>query len=192
MIIYFEGLSCAGKSTLINYLQESSEFVLAIPELPLKLLNHKKITTSFCRLNDQRKCLKAKESDQENRLTLVDRGYLSTIVYSYIQYQNKEDNEYLENLTWYMKNIHNGKLKKPHVYVYIYIDKETALQRSKQLNRFTKKFAWYIDPQSAIDCYSYFFKYIEPDVPLILIDGTQDIVTQSKAFWKGINKLKHG
>lgn len=191
MIIYFEGLSCSGKTSLINYLTKEFNNCISVPELPQDYYGQKKISTDFCRDNDQRKCVDALEADNEERLVLVDRSYVSTIVYEFIQFGSDCKNQYKDTLRWYFKNILNKKLIKPHVYVYLSIDKETALERSKALNRFTTKFAWYINPQLGIDFYRAFFNFFEPEIPVIVIDGFQDERAQMKVFWEEIKKIKY-
>lgn len=169
MVIYFEGISCAGKSTIIEALKAKLEGSVSISELPDDYKKHKNLD-DFCRYNDERKSQTALKMAKTNKTVLVDRGYASTMVYNYIQYQQGLSSEYLKSLNWYIKNI-DKKLQKPDLYVYIKIKDKTAIKRAKKLNRFSKTIAWYNNPQIGSGFYESFFKMFEPDVPLIEIDG---------------------
>lgn len=172
MIIYFEGLACVGKTTLVNYLKKHITNTIAIPELPKNYLKLEKITTAFCRSNDERKCKEAKESNKKYDFTLVDRGYASTLVYNFIEYASKKtSNEYLSTLNWYMSGILTHRLIKPDLYIYITLDAKTAIKRAKQSNRLSTKYAWFNYPQIGLTAYDFFFKFLEPEIPRLVIDG---------------------
>ncbi len=191
MIIYFEGLSCSGKSSLIKLFSEQNKNSIIISELPHDFNDHEKITTNFCRLNDQRKCAQAKQSSTKDNFVLVDRSYVSTLAYEFIQWGSRTNSQYIKTLRWYYKGIATKGLNYPDLYVYIEIDKKTALKRSKISNRFTLKFAWYINPQLGIEFYGAFFKFFEPHIPVIIIDGSQDQNDQLETLQKGLQKFSN-
>lgn len=189
MIIYFEGISCAGKSHLIENLKKDSKVPLYnVEELPME---YSKITNidDFCRENDERKSETALAQSKDH-LVFVDRGYASTLAYSYIQYANKSSDEYIKSLAWYKKQISNDKLRKPDLYVYIKLDPETAIERAKKLNRFSTSIAWYTNPGLGNEFYDYFFKFVEPEVPLLVLDGNLSVEDKAKLFWEKIEALK--
>ncbi|MFA6007384.1 MAG: hypothetical protein WC784_01920 [Candidatus Shapirobacteria bacterium] len=178
MIIYFEGLACVGKTTLVNYLEKHITSAITISELPKNYLELGKITDALCRRNDERKCTEAKESNKKYDFTLVDRGYASTLVYNFIEYASKVSNEYLTTLSWYMSGILTHRLVKPDLYIYITLDAKTAIKRAKQLNRLSTKYAWFNYPQIGLTAYDFFFKFLEPEVPRLVIDGNLTLKQQ--------------
>lgn len=188
MIIFFEGLSCCGKTTLIKKLQEVFAESIAIPELPVNFYERADLD-DFCRRNDERKCLEARKY-ANNQLVFVDRGYASTLTYNFIQFQLGISQEYIDTLEWYMKGKINRVLLPPDCYVYLYVDKDLILERSKKLNRFAKNIAWYTDPEIGSRFYEGFFEIFEPDIPLLKIDGSLTLEIQVKQFINFINEKK--
>lgn len=178
MIIYFEGLACAGKTTLVNYLAEHMVDVASVPELPKNYLELGKITNDFCRSNDERKCTEAIRLNKSHSYVLVDRCYASTLVYNYIQHHAGIPNEYVTTLNWFKSGTVTDKLVKPDLYIYLSLDSETSLKRAKTLNRMSTKYAWFIDPQTGINAYDFFFRFLEPDVPFLKISANIPIEEQ--------------
>lgn len=190
MIIYFEGLSCAGKTTLIDYISANTdEKIHTIKELPV---DYSQITDidNFCRENDEIKCNEA-NSKTKNKIVLVDRGYVSTLAYNYIQYKLDVSREYIKSLAWYFNGIVNKKLIKPDLYVFINLDQNKVESRAKKLNKFNKNIAWYASPKIGDDYYHNFFKTIEPEVPLLELDGTRPTEFLANEFWKKIDQIKN-
>lgn len=190
MIIYFEGLSCAGKTTLINYLKSNSDNkVSVIDELPIDYSKIKDVD-NFCRKNDE---IKSKNAHRKSRhsIVLVDRGYASTLAYNYIQHQIGVSNEYLKSLKWYFDRILNNRLVKPDMYVYIDIETKDVEKRAKKLNKFNENIAWYSKPEIGRKFYYMFFKYFEPEIPLLRLNANMATKTQSIKFWAKINKINY-
>lgn len=189
MIVFFEGVACAGKTSLIKRIRETSKKELfCIEELP----NGYEISVDknkFCMDNDENKCQSALKNTK-NKIVLVDRGYLSTIVYNYIEYKFDISEEYFNTISWYFESIANRKLVKPDLYVYINLDKKTAIHRAKKLGRFAKGIAWFYGPKTANIYYKNFFKYFEPEIPILELSGNHQIDEMVKAFWVKIDELK--
>lgn len=181
MVIYFEGVSCAGKTSLIGALKKVYPKSVSLSELPDDYNKHKKLD-DFCRYNDERKCQEAKRLSKKHSLVMVDRGYASTLVYNFIQFQKRLSDEYLKSIDWLINKIAVKELLRPDLYVFIKIDKITAINRAKQLNRFSKAIAWYTDPDLGNEFYESFFKIIEPSVPVLKLDGTKSTRSQVKTF----------
>lgn len=176
MIICFEGVSCAGKSTLISKINLCLVGTVVIPELPSDFARHKNLD-DFCRYNDERKC-KASSSYPLGKIVLQDRGHASTLAYNYIQYRLGISTEYTKTLSWYYKSLLENRLIKPDLYIFIKADKRTVIKRAKSLNRFKQTIAWYSDPDLGNDFYEYFFQICEPDVPVIEIDASKNLKTK--------------
>lgn len=188
MIIYFEGLSCSGKTTLINKLHESFSESVIIPELPTDFYSHADLD-DFCRHNDERKCSDAQKNRHKN-LVFVDRAYPSTLAYNFIQYKLGISNEYFNTLMWYMDRRLRNIIFPPDLYVYLYADERLIIKRAKNLNRFAKTIAWYSDPEIGCQFYEHFFKLLEPNIPLLEINGSSPIENQIKLFTDFVNAKK--
>jgi thymidylate kinase len=189
MILYIEGISCAGKTSFIDRAKERFKSAVSISELPDDYKKHSNLD-DFCRYNDERKCRVARKLEKENGIVLVDRGYASTLAYSYIQFKQNTSLEYLKSIRWYCNGISNNKLLRPDMYVFIEVDGETAIERAKRLNRFNTNIAWYTNPEIGNEFYHSFFRILEPEVPLLVIDGKtpqSKKVSQLKEF---ISELK--
>lgn len=188
MIIYFEGNSCAGKTYLIDKIRENpQQKIHCINELPIDYRTIKD-PDNFCRNNDERKCFEALKNSNKS-IVLVDRGYLSTLAYNYIQYKMGLSKEYLKSINWYCKNITTKKLIKPDLYVYLYLDKKTAISRAKNLNRFSKSIAWYSEPEIGNQYCKTFFNLLEPEVPLLWLNSKDNVEKMVAAFWKIVNTI---
>lgn len=186
MIIYFEGVSCAGKSTLINEISNRIANSVVIPELPNNFAKHKNLD-DFCRVNDERKCVESSLYSSRS-IVLQDRGYASTLAYNYIQYKLGISTEYIKTLRWYFAGLLNKKLIKPDLYIFINVDKKTVLNRAKLVSRFKQTIAWYSDPDLGNKFYRYFFNMCEPDVPVVEIDGSKSLKEKAVDTLKGIFK----
>ena len=88
MIIYFEGHSCAGKTSLIHYMAEKyGSKILIVEELPISLQNSEEDISVLCRHNDIDKVRLALLNDRYDLVVLVDRCYLSSICYHYTKWK---------------------------------------------------------------------------------------------------------
>lgn len=190
MIIYVEGISCAGKTSFIDCAKMTFTKSISISELPDDYKKHKNLD-DFCRYNDERKCKVARKLERKNEMVFVDRGYASTLVYNYIQYKQGASDEYLKSIKWYCDGISNSKLLKPDVYVFIELDGKTAIKRAKVLNRFNTDIAWYTDPEIGNEFYESFFKMLEPEVPLLIIDGKTPLNAKVKQLKRFLSKQKN-
>lgn len=189
MIVYFEGVSCSGKTSLLEAVRKIRQDVVVISELPADFQNQKDLD-NFCRHNDERKCQAVKLAGKD-KIVLVDRGYASTLAYNFIQYKLITSDEYLTTLRWYLEGILTKKLVKPDLYIFLSIDKNTALKRARLLNKLDTGIAWYSDPELGNSFYRFFFSILEPEVPLVEIDGRIPIGQTVKICLKHINKLVH-
>lgn len=169
MRIYIEGLACAGKTTFIEYLQDKMpDTVCWIPELPADL---KEINNEICRKNDIAKLQTALELEKDKEIVIVDRSYVSTLAYNFILYQLKQENEYVKTFSWYKENSFSGRLHQPDLFVYIVIDEKASIDRARTSGKFSEEFAWFLGPEYGSEYFNMFFKYIEPDVPILVLDG---------------------
>ncbi len=128
-VIYVEGIPASGKTTTISRLSKRfPDRILYVPEY----VNKEEMSGGqdwFMR-NDEMKLQFAKDSDRE--LTFVDRGHLSTIIYSLAEFRIRKDREALRVLKWYFEGILSRK-QFPDYYVFLKTDPTISLQRRKHL-----------------------------------------------------------
>lgn len=198
MIIYVEGLACAGKTTLMKYLKKYSYLnnnIKIIPELPSLYYKKKDRLDGICRNNDEKKCKAAEELSKKGFIVLVDRSYISTLAYNYIQFRIHKSSEYPRSLRWYFNGINSSILVKPKAYIYVSVPIREIKKRFELLNKLNEnKYnlskAWFISPRLGEKFYKSFFDLIEPDIPVIQINGLENLHTQMEFCEHALNKLK--
>lgn len=169
MIIYIEGLSGVGKSTLIQEFKR--EDVFKVPEYISKPENIYNDLT--CMKNDESKIDLALKNS--NKVVLVDRGYLSTLVYGMVRYELTGRKERVDHIfEWIIKEM-DKKLKRPDMYIWIDTPNDICLERAKKVNEIPENDYWYKDLDLNRYWYIRFFETIERDVPLHKLDGTKSI-----------------
>jgi thymidylate kinase len=191
MRIYIDGIACSGKTTFIEEAKKNWSQIEWIAELPENL---PVINSEICRRNDVTKSVNAKMLSSKDKTVLVDRSYVSTLAYNYILFRLNEENEYIKTLEWYKNFSQLGKLSKPELFVYYAIDSKSALERAVKSGKFSNKYAWFKKPDYAIIFFKYFYKFLEPDVPVLVLNGHNEPsynVEVLRKKIKSINKEKH-
>lgn len=168
LIVYVEGIPASGKTTTINCL--SNKFpnrVYGVPEY----VNKEEVGTdqSYFMKNDEMKWQMAKDSDRE--LTFVDRGHLSTVIYSLAESKIRQSQDMSRVLDWYFERVlSQGKL--PDYYVFLETDPKLSLERRKYL--LTPDNVW--DYQEALEFanayYPELIKAYESTIPLLIIPAS--------------------
>jgi len=180
MIIYVEGLSCAGKSHLIKKILEDFPNSISIDELPSNYSQQECDFNAYCRTNDEAKAAKAKSLEKNYEFVLVDRGHASTLAYNFIQLAMGDPTQYLKSLAWYRDSIVLKKLHTPDLYVYVTCDSNIIMKRAVETGRFNPSIAWYQNLNAGSKFYEDFFRFVEPEVPLVKIDGIMDTESEMK------------
>lgn len=166
MIIYFEGLSGVGKSSLIDQYPQAAN-IIKIPQFleePDNIFND-----GACMLNDERKAALAKAN--RCKTVLVDRGYLSTLVYGIARAHATGGKEsYAAILEWVLENM-DGKLVRPDIYVFVDTDNQTCFDRALADNRVLPESYWYKDLDDLRFWYKKLFTTLEKDIPVYHING---------------------
>lgn len=184
MVIHFEGLSGAGKTTILSFLEKKGYSI--VPEFVLK--HHNEINLEICKKNDITKCIIAKKLTKNSDFVLVDRGYMSTLVYETTKEQVLGD-KYQSNIkSWYCENI-NLTLIKPDLYLYIDVSINKMKERIEKRNTvFIKEDYWLLHPNLIHENYMDFFKTVEPDIPVEKISNEKNIIVNN--IIEIINKYK--
>lgn len=152
MIVAFEGLSCAGKSAITTALQDSdNKFYRQIPEFIIDTAFG--ITTELCIANDVAKSAYAQLIDRENSCVLMDRSFMSTLVYTYAESEDKHG----RIKKWYDEALSRGSITNPDLLVYLRIRPDTSLKRASSVDRYKPEYAWYSQPEKACQKYDDYF-----------------------------------
>jgi len=180
MIIVFEGLSCAGKSTILSsLLQKYPENYRVIPEFIIDTTLG--VTTEVCMANDIAKTTLAKLIDRKDLLVLVDRSHISTLAYMY----GENEERFAELQAWYA-----GKdLSLPNKYVYLRITPELAIDRAKKIGRYTSKYSWYTHTEKIFKKYEEIIKEIAVKVPVLTIDANVNLTELADDLHSKLNQF---
>ncbi len=188
MIIVVEGLPGCGKTTLINMLKKLKKRLNIISETkePASLLNKSFLEKQkFFLQNDFKKM----ENAPKGAINLFDRGYLSTLAftYSWLKFFNKTKEDY--NVIF---NLYKRFSLKPSMYIMI----DCSVKRSikNQILRDSSLHPFWgnkIFIKNIKHYYEYFFNNIEKDVPIVRIDSV-DVKNVNKLtrIYKKIKEIK--
>jgi thymidylate kinase len=166
MVIYFEGLSGVGKTTLINNYKSDNDLI--IPEFidkPKDIYSDK-----LCMLNDESKSKIAYNNN--SKLVLVDRSYISTLVYSLTREVLDKNYSSHPLILWLINNL-NIKLHKPDLFIMVDAPNEVCIERATKEGRVDSRNFWYSDLDLSRSIYNQLFKVFMPDVKVFKLDGTK-------------------
>ena len=128
-VIYFEGLPGSGKTSLTDLVSVShsdvfkkvSEYVVPVKALEASVQYNQR----YFQTNDE---LKYKLARECGKTCLVDRGHLSTVLYSLAYNRIRGDQDLSYILDWYFDRILKERML-PDRYIYLDISPETSLAR---------------------------------------------------------------
>lgn len=169
MIVYIEGIPAGGKTTTLNRLSKKFPDRLSIVSEYVNSEEAQSDQSWFMR-NDEMKLEMAKGSKKE--FVFVDRGHLSTVIYSLAEARIKGDNDGLKVFDWYFGTILPRK-QLPDYYIFLRTNPELSLKRRAHL--LTKDNMW--DYQEALELannsYPAFMNKYEQTIPLLTIHTDQ-------------------
>ena len=170
MIVYFEGLSCAGKTTLIEAFPEAGTRKIC---KPFSRQSQRRDLEFFLKA-DEYKCIMARNSTEP--LVLVDRGYISTLVYFTVKHELSSDNQdkYMA-YEWFIEKMGDGTLVRPDMYVFVDTPLQICKQRWQGTTRDTTDNVWVHAPERCLHWYRILFRSLEYRVPIHRIDGSLPI-----------------
>lgn len=128
-VIYFEGLPGSGKTSLTDLVSVShsdvfkkvSEYVVPVEALEASVQYNQR----YFQTNDE---LKYKLARECGKTCLVDRGHLSTVLYSLAYNRIRGDQDLSYIIDWYFDRILKERML-PDRYIYLDISPETSLAR---------------------------------------------------------------
>lgn len=181
-LIVFEGISGAGKSTIINLLMRRLENVDGINVKMSSLMDDVQKTNSvdfknskYYLLLEELKTILFEDSTKE--LIVFERYYISALAHAYAL--NKIDNNptiYNELFKWYTNNIGN-RLTMPDIYIVFDLPLDVSLARIQKRNQKVTDEIW-IDKDYLLFCEEYknnFLKNVESNIKVFRIDANNDI-----------------
>ena len=136
--------------------------------------------------NDEIKFAKTKDC---SGTILMDRGYLSTLVFYTTMEEIRQDGSGFKVKGWVEKNI--GKtIFKPDYYIFIDVPPEISRERAKINGRpFDERNLWMTHTDKMLFQYEQYLSTIEADVPLVRLDGTKPLVYLQEQLKIFLDKL---
>lgn len=167
-IIVLEGLPGTGKTILGN---RFSHEIIVIPEMILSVDDAKKEGELFYFKNDIAKIKKAKKN---NGVILVERSYASTLAHNYARLVVDGDADYFNILEAFANNKKEGKLV-PDLYIYLDIGIISSLSRKDR--PVSQDDIWTQEKYLNVihNYYKTYFQLMEPDIPVVIIDGERGL-----------------
>ncbi len=183
-LIIFEGLSCAGKSTLVDHIASINRYICVARTIPRDLPNP---TPEYFMRNDEVKYAAAKNCPG---IVLMDRGFLSTLVFYTVMEEVTPGFSGNKVKRWVEESL--GKtIRRPDYYVYIDIPPEVSKERARQIGRpFDKRNLWMTHTERMKSQYEQYLGGLEADVPIIRLDGTVSLVSLQDELRKFIATLE--
>ncbi len=165
--IVLEGLPAGGKTTLGRKLQTNFK---VIPEYVNDVSTNKYDETIYFK-NDVEKIKIAKES---NKVCFIERGYPSTLAYNYSRLMVEGVKDYYKILEMYA-NYKKNSMIFPDLYILLDIPIELSIKRKIWTKG--EHFIWSEERylKHAKYFYDNYFKFLEPDIPIVTIDVSKDI-----------------
>lgn len=185
-LLTFEGLSCCGKSSLIKELSSAYGCIPIVRRIPRDLPSP---TPEIFIENDEAKFAAARDCPG---IALMDRGYLSTLVFYTVMEEIKPGFSADKVRHWVAESIGETILK-PNYYIFIDVPPEVSRARAKAEGRpFDERNLWMTHTERMFFWYMKYFKTLEGDVPLIKLDGTMSLASLQEELKRFIDKLKAG
>jgi thymidylate kinase len=168
MIIYFEGFRCSGKTTLIENCN-GDNIVRILRTLPKGKVD---LTPVDFMRQDEQKCQLA-FSQPKSKLVLVDRCYLSTVLYYTVMQEENPGFSAWPVYEWLIKNL-GIKLYRPDLYIFLNTPIDVCLERIKQSRTLKPNDLWAKSPEKILYWYKRLFTVFEFGVPFYELDGEGD------------------
>lgn len=179
-LLIFEGLSCCGKTTLINALSEDEEcfpIIRIIRKIPRDLQSPK---PEIFMKNDEGKFGAARDC---LGIALMDRGYLSTLIF-YTVMEEIRPRFSVERVRRWVTGSMGKTLFRPDYYIFVEVPPEVSRKRAQGKRPFDERNLWMIAPERMLFWYERYFSTLEKDVPLIRVDGTMALSSLTRRVRK--------
>lgn len=184
-LFVFEGLSCCGKTSLVKRLSRDGVGRGIIRKIPRGL---RLPTPEIFMENDE---AKFREAIQCNGVALMDRGYLSTLVFYTVMEEMEPGFSTDKVKRWVAESI--GKtIFKPDYYVFVEVPPDISKKRAYGIRPFDERNLWMTATDRMVFWYGQCFSTLEKDVSIIRVDGTRGLDSLEKELADFIKDLKRG
>lgn len=179
MIIYIEGIPASGKTSVIKSL--ASKYPTRLDGIPEYIdvksgrIAEKTHNQEYFMQNDTLKWRNARKSKKE--FVLVDRGHLSTLIYSLAEFKFQNTIERLDTYSWYIESILRNK-RLPDKYLIFKNEPRTSMLRRQAKNN--SENMW--DKEEVLEycntMYLQLIKKYEKSIPMLIIDTSKLTLNQ--------------
>ncbi len=169
-VIYFEGLPGSGKTTLTTQLAQMHPQTFLVPEYvhPGKDNPASFDSQRFFMENDELKYKAARDSEKQ---ALVDRGHLSTVLYSHAYQQIRGDKDLAYVDGWYVGKILKDRMV-PDMYILLDISPELSMERRASTYNPDNNIWDHLEAlKYARDSYTRFISAFEPNIPVLALNS---------------------
>jgi len=167
-LLIFEGLSCCGKTYLIERLTRESECVGIIRRISRDLQSP---TPEVFMKNDE---LKFSDAKKCRGIALMDRGYLSTLVFYTVMEEMCQGFSAEPVKSWVAYSM--GKtLFKPDYYVFVEIPPQVSRERATGVRPFDSRNLWMTATERMHFWYGEYLSTLEEGVPILRVDGIKPL-----------------
>ncbi len=176
-VIYFEGLPGSGKTSLTRQIaSDHPQVFMSVDEYvhPEKNVEANFDDQRFFMENDELKYQMARES---GRRCLVDRGHLSTLLYTHAYNRIKGDRDLTYVDEWYFGRILRDKML-PDLYVLLDIPEELSLIRASDPNDLSNMWNHMETLRFARENYPRYMGLCEPSVPVLALSSDSMTLSQ--------------
>ena len=123
-------------------------------------------------------------------IALMDRGYLSTLVFYTVMEEIRPGFSAQEVKRWVTESVGQTILK-PDYYIFIDVPPAISQARAKAEGRpFDERNLWMTNTERMLSRYMEYFATLEKNVPVIRFDGTMSLASLQEELEKFISKLK--
>lgn len=184
MIVYVEGPTCSGKTSVIKGLAKLQSLL----DLHVTVVQQVDVLQSDLEdqilhmRRDEHKCLIAKQQPKSH-LVLVDRSYLSTLVYNLTRAEVTVGYSAEPVVIWWLKELGTA-LTRPDVYLYIKADLNKCFLRAHRKRPQNSDNVWLHEMRRTVAWYERLFAGAESGIPVIQLNGSESLskMIESAAF----------
>lgn len=181
--VFMEGASRSGKTTILKSL-ETPQLSIIYKDWPDELINP---PIAFFLERDEDKLSRARKSMMD--LKLVDRGYLSTMVF-YSVLEEQRGISSLPVYKWFINEI-GKKLYRPDYYIFVDVPPEITVDRyNKNGGLVYENNMWVKYPERIEYWYSRLLTAFESSTPTYHINGDRDLTIVMKEFKELVDEIR--
>lgn len=184
--VFVEGPSCSGKSTILRGIE--SPTLLPIYK---KWVSASIFSRQYFLERDEDKLTRAQVAKESNRYAeavMVDRGYLSTLVFYHVLQEQRGIPVY-PVLEWFITNI-GETLYRPDAYVFVDVPPSITLKRAQTARKVDDNNMWLLFPDRIQYWYEKLYVAFEAGIPRHSVDGTLPTELAAQKFKEALQAIR--